>query len=253
MSDQYFARAGQISKEATPHRRPEYGRLTGRLVMLTLLISTLLSFVSTGIQVFSTYERDRANFLSEFDNVERSFQRGLESALWEFDGTQVELLLKGILAQAHVEYVSLASAAGEEWSLGTNDLSHEIQTFELSYQKGEEESVPVGTLVAHVSLAEVWENIRENVATILLTNFAKTFAVVYLLLIVFERLVVRHLNFIAAFADSKPWRAGAASLVLPRPMLSKPDELDLIVSAFNKANGQTAEAFELARREQIRV
>lgn len=253
VSDDHVAGRGQGATAIPARARPAFGRLSSRMVMVTLLISGLMSLISTGIQVYSAYNRDRAYFLSEFDNVKLSFQRGLESALWEFDSTQVDLLLGGILAQRHMEYVSLESATGEEWVLGTDDPNHEVRTFELMFKKPDGEQVPVGTLTAHLSLANVWVNIRQNVLTILLTSFAKAFGVAYVLLIVFERLFVRHLNFIASFVASNPLREGAAPLSLPRSRFSQPDEFDLIVSALNKANAQITDSFELLRKEQKTV
>lgn len=253
MVEQHETKSSNLEGRGGRHSKREFGKLTTRLVALTLLVSALMSLLATALQVYVAYQRDRTDFLFEFEIVERSFRWGLESALWEFDTNQVEVLLEGIFAQPHIDYLSLQSATDDVWTLGTARDTHEIRQFPLYFASDGGTSTSVGTLIVHVSLDEVWINIRETVTTILLTNFAKTFVVAYALLLVFERLVVRHLTFIATHARSDPWRGGAAPLALERAPLKKRDELDLIVSAFNKANADAAHAHALVEQERLNV
>jgi len=219
-------------------------RLGRKIVMLMIAVSALFSVGAAGIQLYLSYERDRARAFSAFDIVETSFRDGLERALWEFNFRQVEALLNGIFTKQDIVYLKLDAETGQSWQRGSADAPElTLREFTLSYQGQANAPSPVGVLTAGLSLefvrARIWTQFRELV----LTNFIKTMLASVAMLFIFDRLAARHLRSIA-IQSGQEWLDTDDGVVIDRPRIGLPDELDDIVQSLNHARDRVRGAHD---------
>lgn len=219
-------------------------RLGRKIVMLMIAVSALFSVGAAGIQLYLSYERDRARAFSAFDIIETSFRDGLERALWEFNFRQVEALLNGIFTQQDIVYLKLDAETGQSWQRGSAappELT--LREFTLSYQGQTNAPSPVGVLTAGLSLefvrTRIWTQFRELV----LTNFIKTMLASVAMLFIFDRLAARHLRSIA-MQSGQEWLDTDDGVVIDRPRKGLPNELDDIVQSLNHARDRVRGAHD---------
>ena len=91
----------------------------------------------------------------------------------------------------------------------------------------------LGTLEVTASLDNLYNKLHDKALLILVAQSAKTAIVVLFTLYIFRRLVSRHLSDIADYARRLDLSNLGGALRLRRRKRSVPDELDVVVSAFN--------------------
>lgn len=209
---------------------PDY--LSLRLVLASLLISSVLSFLATGIQVYSSYTRQKADVLNVFERVERLMQRQLEQALWEFDFDQVDIILDGLMAQSEVSHLSLVSPTGHRWERGEPIAGADNSgSFKLTAVGSDGKRVPVGRLTAQLSFETVNARVWIQFWTVLISNVVKAYLGAVLMLVLVHHMVIRHLRKVAKFASGAQPEEPALRLRLDREPPRHPDVLDQIVQA----------------------
>ena len=211
-------------------------RLGHRLVFLMVLSSSLLSVIATCVQLYSSYQRDKHQLVTEtFDIIEQSFRYSLENALWEFNFQQVEAVLDGIHAKASVQDIELMSVTGHTWRRGENAVADDpvSRSFELTKRGSDKASEPLGTLKVDLTLQDVRDRIWAQFWTLFFSNLGKTFLASLIMLALFHGLVTRHLRDTARFVNGTDWMEGHKPLQLERRETS--DDLEKIVNAINGA------------------
>ncbi len=226
-----------------------------RLVLYSLAISTVLSAIATGIQLYSSYSRQTQSAIEAVELVENTFRPSLETALWKFDQEQAKILLDGLLANTAISGLALVTETGLHVDLGEpaeTAYSHNIPLVHLS---GSGADVPVGNLRVHVSLDAVQNRIIADFWTLIASNLLKAYVGAICLLLLFHYLVARHLQRIAVYLDESDPDDETLTLSLHRKTRLIPDQLDKITQAFNFAqlrvfDSVTALKSEIETRKQ---
>ncbi|MCV6591596.1 MAG: ATP-binding protein [Silicimonas sp.] len=217
-------------------------RLGKRIVSLMILASALLSVITAAAQLYFAYERDRGRALNTFSIIQNSLLDGLEGALWEFNFSQVEILLDGMMAKSDVAYLNLTTLQNQIWELGEQTSAPlTFREFELKFANPNGDQVLLGTLNVGISLEAVYARLWGQFWTLLLSNFAKTMVASVIMLLIFDRLAARHLRAILEQVGAG-WLAGKRPMRLERPPDRAPDELDDLVAALNTAWEATRDA-----------
>ena len=207
-----------------------------RIVFLMILVSAALSILSSAVQLYFSYQRDLDRVMSELTNVDTSFRTGLETALWQFNFRQVDVLLDGIYAQADVEGLKLEAVTGQTFERGTYGTESQVtNTFDLSFTPTDRQPESVGTLIVSVSLGAIRARLWEDLITLLLSNFIKTLLASFAMLTIFDLLLSRHLRSVTDQIGSQNWLLDPKPIELNRSRANSEDELDLIVSTLNEA------------------
>ena len=105
--------------------------LSYRLVLASLLIGTVLSVFSTGVQLYTSFSRQKADATQELDLLEKALAPSLARALWEFNFSQVEIILEGLVTEPFVGSIQLSSPTGHQWSRGFEQPETDSFLYEL--------------------------------------------------------------------------------------------------------------------------
>ena len=212
-------------------------RLSLKVVIVTVLLSSVVTLVATSIQLFVEYRRDLHTLEQTMTDARASFAQTLGASLWALDDEQLRLQLRGLQQLPHVDRVELRGDMN--LSTGTEDdypFRHE-STIPVAHRTADGRRHDLGEVVIGANLAGLHARLWERLTVILATQAAKTFIVSLLLLLAIYYLVIRHLNTLAAFARDLRLDRLDERIALPRPADGpiRPDELDELSSAMNHA------------------
>ncbi|WP_299292520.1 ATP-binding protein [uncultured Tateyamaria sp.] len=205
-----------------------------RLVLASLLIGSVLSVFSTGIQLLTSFNRQKEEATAVFTQIETALAGTLEQALWTFDFDQVNILLDGIASNEDITHVELVSQTGHRWERGAPSEAPVQRVYPLSYSRNGQVTQELGKLRVELTLAAVINNLREQFWVILMTNLIKAYLAAVALLYVVHRMITRHLRTVARHVDNTGDDPALQPLVLDREKRRKPDDLDHIVSAIRQ-------------------
>lgn len=203
-------------------------RLERLLVAVVVLVSGVVAVGATAVQLYAEYRQDRDRLDAGVREVTASFIEPLTEAVWVDDQALIDATLAGLrelpgVVLAEVRTPAEAAAVGSAGPLPPHQ-SERALPLERVYR---EQTIPLGTLVVRTSFADV----IDRLVIILLTNFGKTLFVSIIMLLVFRRLVTRHLLRIARHVHSIDPGRPPEHLALPgrRPA----EELAEVADAIN--------------------
>jgi two-component system, OmpR family, sensor histidine kinase TorS len=212
--------------------RPRNARLVHRLIFYVFLLSMALVILATSIQSYVNYRREIATLQTRMEQIRVSFLGSLETSLWNYDSDQLNAQLEGILKLPDIAYLEVNSETGKRYIAGTNSNIKNFlaQEFNLSYGNRS-----MGKLQVVASLDGVFKRLWAQSLTILLSQLMMTFFTSIFLVLLFSRLLTRHLGTMANYALRLDVDNLDTPLKLNRPVqrYRAPDELDQVVNAFN--------------------
>ena len=231
------------------------GRIARRLILYTVLFSSLITLVATAIQVYGEYLQDVDGIDLRLQQIKKSHLQGITESVWVADHTQLQLMLAGVQSLQDIDYVEVrvngeifessgVESRGEVITLST-DLVH-------SYRGADQ---TIGHLTVQASLEGVYLRLWNRIWVILVSNAIKTFLVALFMYVLFDKLVTRHLHSIADYAESHDLSWPAEPLRLERRSYPEriPDELDLAVDALNQMQQNLHRSFADLQASERRV
>lgn len=208
--------------------------ISRRLVVYIVMVSTAIALMATAIQLYFDYTSDVLLLEQRLDQVESSFGDSISDSLWNLDTDQVAVVIEGILRLPDIEFIRvLPTDLNQTISTGKRQSEYiKTRHYELRYdQQGE--SVLVGQMDVEASLTGIFLRLRQKFFVVLITQGVKTFLVALFMFLIFNTLIIRHLDTIAQFA--RHLRIGGEKpdqLRLERQNRN-PDEIDDVVDAIN--------------------
>lgn len=226
-----------------------------QLALWILLFSSVVTLVSTVLQLTLEFKRDVTIIESVLNQIRISYSSSLAGSLWVTSKKDVQLQLDGAFRLPDTQYLEVRSDQDQIVAVAGKAQDQRILRQETPlYFEYLGKQVLVGKLIAVVSLESAYQHVKDKVVVILVTQTIKTFLVSMFILFLFQHLVGRHLNNIALHSELIEAGAESRPLVLDRKPahdLHK-DELDQMISAFNNLNLRMAKAYgELQRFAEI--
>ena len=223
--------------------------LSVRLVAATLMYSIVAALIVSAIQIFFAYHEGVKRAEESLSQLESSHVLNLASSLWEVNPVSIETLMDGIYRMPDVGLVRLTDETGQS----TVRVKHERQAIltrdiPLIYREGEE-NFPLGVLHIELANVHIMEQLKRRAFDILMATLLTLLLGSVFVLILFQRLVTRHLKQMAKFATELDLDNLHSKLQLHRKDNVIPDELDLVVVAINKM--QITLQADLERRQGI--
>lgn len=175
--------------------------LARRLVVITLGCSTVLAIFFTAMQLLYAYSSERSSLNQRIEDLASSAVPALERSLWILDEDLTHAHLEGIarvtgVISAHLITPDLqVEIAGDDAGV---DIA-EVTEFPLVFtDRGNR--VELGVLTVASTDAEIKSQLAKQLLVLFLTNLVKTFLMSLIILLIFQRLVGRHLRSLSNFA-----------------------------------------------------
>ncbi len=231
------------------------GRIARRLILYTVLFSSLITLVATAIQVYGEYLQDVDGIDLRLQQIKKSHLQGITESVWVADHTQLQLMLAGVQSLQDIEYVEVR-VNGEIFESSGMESQGEVITLSTDLvhrYRGSDQTI--GHLTVQASLEGVYLRLWNRIWVILVSNAIKTFLVALFMYVLFDKLVTRHLHRIAGYAESHDLSQPGEPLRLERSSCPgrTADELDLVVDALNQMQQNLHRSFADLRASERRV
>jgi signal transduction histidine kinase len=225
-------------------------KLGRRFAVLILVFSSIVTLVSTVLQLGLEYRQDLSDIDILLRQIRSSYSESLASSMWITSSKDLQLQLNGILRLPDMQYLEVRNDQGQVVATAGQARSNRVveQTFPLLYNhRGA--AITIGQVRTVANLDGVYARLRAKIIVILITQTIKTFLVSLFILMLFHVLVGRHLNRIAAYSNRASAGVPDTPLVLDRlpGTGSEGDELDIVVGALNAMRARLEVSFNNLR------
>jgi signal transduction histidine kinase len=244
-------RNGDIPEFISSLRKVARHGIGRRIAMYILMFSSVVTLLSTVLQLGLEYQRDIDDIETLLQQIQRSYSGSLAGSLWSTSTKDLELQLNGIMRLPDLIYVEVVSdtnqriaSAGSVQTRGSID-----REFPLYFQhRGQQ--VMIGKVRTVATKDGVYKRLRDKIVVILITQTIKTFLVSLFILLLFQMMVGRHLKKIAIYSDQVSAGESAGRLDLERGATHDDDELDQVVRAFNDMHQRLQDSIRVLQRSE---
>jgi len=222
-------------------------RIGGRLMILIITFSSFLALVATAFQLFFEYREQRADMDVLLDEV-GIFLPPLAASVWTFDDKQVALGLDALVRLPHIDRVVVSIPGGDRsWSAGEARSARSVtRDYPLVYVT-HGSARTIATIAVTGSLDWIFDRVLSKAIAILVSNGIKTFLVAAFMIVVFQRLVTRRIEDLAARVVSliPRMRLSASATPVGGFMPAEPrDEIEALGWAFDDMSDRLKLAVE---------
>jgi len=222
-------------------------RISYRLVLFTLLFSSIITFFITFIQLYMDYREGLKNIDQQLELVESSYLASIKQSIWVYDSEQLKLQMEGMLSLPDIRQVQVNLAGDKVIKMG-DTLSQSIiqKEFNLNFNHNNR-NIPLGTIIISADLKHLYEYLRTKILVILFSQGIKTFLTAFFILFLVQYLITRHLSAIANYSRGITLKGSSEPLQLKKTI--RHDELDDVALAVNEM--QELITFEAESLEQL--
>ncbi len=206
--------------------------LARKLIVYTIVFSSLITLILTAMQLYTEYDRDVNNVKNQLHQVKTSYTNSIEQAVWVDNSVQLQLLLDGITELPDIAYSEIVSDNAVQTSSGKPVHKNVISFTQpvTHYYNGR--IINIGELKVVASLHGVYQRLLNRLWIILVSNTIKTFLVAIFIYILFTRLITWPLSRIAEFAQHDTPDAFDKPLNLNRKKITG-DDFDIVTTSIN--------------------
>ncbi|HRE16893.1 MAG TPA: hypothetical protein PLW86_07460, partial [Rhodocyclaceae bacterium] len=231
-------------------------RIGKRLMVMIIVFSSLITLLTTAVQLLLDYRQQRKAMDSVLDTA-AVYVPIIADSVWALDKTQIELALGALVQMPNIELAQvLASDQKREWKAGKGSSTN-IVTREFALERkvrGRMEKI--ATLQVVASLDAIYRSVFEHAISILLSNALKTFFVAIFMFIIFRRVVTERLEALAHKAHALPpqmFPAPFAAEVATPDFQNGNDEIDSVSHAFDAMSERLRAAIEALQQHQAKL
>ena len=207
-----------------------------RLAIYILGFSSVVTLLSTALQLTLEYQRDISDIEVRLAQIEVSYAHSLASSLWVDSKNDVQLQLDGIFRLPDMQYLEVVAEDNAVYGKVGERKTHQVisREFPLHFAHRDKQ-VYLGKLLIVANLEGVYQRLKDKVLVILVTQTIKTFLVSLFILFLFQVLVGRYLKTISAWSESLHANEMAKPLALGRKETvdTVDDELSHVSKAIN--------------------
>ncbi len=229
-----------------------HSRIAKKLVVGIVLISSLLAIITTSIQLYFDYRQSVNSIHENLNQIELSALPSIVNDVWVLDDRQIQTQLDSLVRLQDISYVDIKVSDEIRWQAGQpQDIYMIKRSYPLEYRhKSQVHSI--GTLEVHADLQTLYTRLMDKVLLILTSNALKTFLVAGFSILLFYYLVTRHLYHILDSVQNFRVTKANSPIKLSRSngQNNKPDELDLLVLAFNQLQLEVTKSYQKVFKEK---
>lgn len=208
-----------------------------RMTLYLLVCSLVFVVLSTAIQATIEYRREMHLIEQRIELIRNVYLASLAKSIWDVDREQLRLQMRGILDFPDISALTLEDADSGERLVLRAEGKAARRTAEHRFPLRHETvlgSRELGQLVVQTDLGAVYARLGWSALTLFLGQTLTIFLVVLVVMLIFQRLVTRHLESMARYARSLGSGPRDAPLQLQRQPGARSDELDEVAEALNE-------------------
>ena len=230
-------------------QHPRATPLARSLIISTILASSLITLVLTGVQLYRTYRIERDDIEQRLQQVKVVHLPSITEALWATDTDVLRAQVRGILALPDVSHVVLRE--GEEiWAEAGQPGAEAALRLEIPViRRSAGEERHIGTLSVEATLDGVYARLLDQALVVLISNALKTFLVAGFMYWLINRIVLRPLASLTAYlGEATSQRRGARW----QPGARAPAEFATVAQALARLQHEVETSFDAERAAEAR-
>ncbi|MEN0057565.1 MAG: ATP-binding protein [Bdellovibrio sp.] len=204
--------------------------LSLKLLIATWAISSFATLLLTAFQIYLDYQRDFEKLRNNFSIIQTSYLDSMSEHLWSYDTRLLKIQLEGLSRLDGIRYIRLTTDQAVLFETGSpdpTDKNHE--DFKIVRKNNNQ---VLGYLTVEIDTQKLNEKYLNETLWIFVRQAAKTLIVVLCLYLVFNRILVVHIQHIASYLRNIQIR-DKGDLKLHRRLQRQEDELDVLVQSIN--------------------
>ncbi|MBF0186656.1 MAG: HAMP domain-containing protein [Magnetococcales bacterium] len=219
------------------HRFPLPRKIGFRLLLFIVMFSGLITLSGSALQLYLDFRNDIEQIEEQLSFIERSQLGGVIRSIWNVDNAQLDVQLQGISNLPDIAHVHLTLDDGTVRAVGSHHMDGKrkiSRSFRLTHEHLGK-TVYLGILQVEGNLERIYARTTNRLIVILSTQGVRTFLVSLFILLIFQRMVTRHLGSLSESIARLDKGDLDTPLHLKRrnaPHLNE-DELGELVRAFN--------------------
>ena len=214
------------------------GGIGWRLLVRVLFFSSAITLLLTLAQLYVNYRRDVSTIDQRMSEIDSGYRQSLGEGLWRLDARQLQLQVEGILRLPDIRFVELREATDRADPLiitaGFRQSDPPARRDFKIFHTNQGAEHLLGILVIEATFDGIYRNLLDTAAAIMVSQAIKTFVVSFFILVIVHGLITRHLVAIATSLRQYDLLRSHPPLRLERHPPKAPDELDLLVGAFDQ-------------------
>lgn len=211
-----------------------------RLFKLVLAVCLLLTLLFTCIQAWMDYHK-RTDIVSQIiEQVKRTQVAMISTSLWSADKEQLRAQVEGMLNFPYVNYAAIINQDNFAIYAGIKKdgcINKEI----LLTHDYNEKNIHIGRLIIQIDTSQILSEVLRNILIEFFFLASTIFMAAFMVFMLFERLVTRHL---VAVADHlKSYDINKTNALLNLNKTRHGDEIDTLAEAFNSMIEKLTKAY----------
>ncbi|WP_127714385.1 ATP-binding protein [Halobacteriovorax sp. HLS] len=212
-----------------------FSSLSKAIIFKIIAMSSLITILSTGIQLYRDYSNNVSAVEKEMNSVSNLIVPELSYNLWHLDIKALNMQLHSLSSTGEFSYVELIYDGKALVSGNEEEFTRKKEkTWPLIYSyKGEQRKL--GSLRVVTDLDPYINHVLDTAIFILIANFIKTFIVAFAMIYILRMHVMTHLNLLSSkLKNFKLDNLETEDIKLNRPKNENIDELDIVVDSVNR-------------------
>jgi signal transduction histidine kinase len=226
---------GMTAHEMTRSSPRRIGRLSISFFLVVLLCSLAGVALAIGVEVIRARGEVAATVERNIDLVRQGYLPAIAASLYVLDRTQLALLLRGVINLETIAYCEVQEGqGGSQLNVARGNAAvaaDKTLVFPLQYRTASGVELTLGRLIVFIDTSASRETIRRRAYGQIASFSVMLFGTSALVLLLFQRLVARHLYDMAAF--TRELDIGNLEPVLALRRRGHRDELQQVVDAWN--------------------
>ncbi len=221
--------------------------LAKNIVFQIIFFSSMVTFLTTGVQLYHDYNNQMSDISRELSDIESSFALPINTALWFLDKNQINKQLEGISRLPHIAEITLASH-----DIGIINRKNTVSN------NGAQKIIPLnynnrnlGELKIVTSRDMIFKNLIQKSFYILISNLLKTFLVALYALYIFNKLITTPLTNLAS-ASAKMSLEQRALFKRKNNGNDSENELDIITRVIHEMQGNFSDSYTKLKSAESR-
>lgn len=210
--------------------------LARRLIGFTVLFSSLITFVASGLQLYIGFTQDIEAINATVKDIQSSRAKSIMESVWVLDNNLVQIQLDGIVSAPNIESAGVFIHGKAEWFSGSNTATElEEYAIPLIRTGANGRKTDLGELRVTADIGAIRERVRDAAVLVVISNAIKTFVVSLFFVVMFYFLIGRHLMKIKHHAALYTPGAHMVPITLARKNDPRQDdELSQLVESLNR-------------------
>lgn len=220
--------------------------ISRKIITSLLIFSGIMTALTTILQLSFDYVVEFQDLNQDLTRIESGYKNSVTNSLWELHMPQLRSQLEGIVSSVGIIYAEVNSEGKILVSAGQFKDDYDLsKTMDLNYNDAGKE-IHLGQLRVIASADYIKTKILRKVFVIFLMQFFKTLLTTFLIYLVIQKLLTRHLIKISNYLKAFDLKSVGNYLKLNRdqePSNPSNDELDILVSNINNMRQELANTY----------